>query len=161
MTYVFTIALGVITAATLSLSGGTPASILAELDSTAWPFVEDVNEFDLWADYGITLPDFEDGVYEVTYEITGESDSTGELLDFDYTTSESFVVDCEIACCISKMYAALDPDCSCSDKGQVSADKAYAFLKSAIYSAEYGSNDEAVEALAAAQKICDCGCTGC
>ena len=50
-TYTFTVLLQVTQTATLSLNGGTAADINAEVGPLAFPFITDVNEFDLWADY--------------------------------------------------------------------------------------------------------------
>jgi hypothetical protein len=160
-TYTFTLLFQVTQTCTLSLQGGTPADIQTEVGPLAFPFIQDVNEFNPWADYGITLPDFVDGVYQVEYEITGSSSITGVPVEFDYTTSETFLVDCETACCISKMYAKLDSDCSCSDKASELANQAYTFLMIARGAAEIGDNDKAVDNLKKAADLCNCQCKSC
>lgn len=156
-TYTFTVSSNVISAATVSLNGGTATSILAEMSSTAWPFITDVNEFDLWGDYDVTLPDFEDGVYQVDYTITRTTATA-----FTYTTSEMTIRDCDVCCCLAEKYTALEPDCDCADEKQKFADKINAFLVSANYAAQKGMTTKAVENLQYAIDLCDCeNCGGC
>lgn len=158
ITYNFTVLLGVIQACTLAIEGGTPVDITAELPHTVWPFDSD-HQFELTADYGVTIPTIGDGVYQVEYTIEGEAGAPAEA--FSYTTSEQFVLDCEARCCIHKLYASLDPNCSCSDEKQKTADEAYTWLQTANYAAEYGDVDKAVDALKKAKELCDCNCKGC
>jgi len=161
-TYTFVIVSGVIQTGTLSIQGGTPASITTYVVSLAWPFITAVNEFNLFGSYGVTLPDFGDAAFQVEYTITGRADpgdGSGPA-DFSYTTSETFLVDCETACCISKMLADLDPNCSCSDTKQALAISAYTWLLVARASANYGQVDKAVAALQKASDLCNCDC-GC
>ena len=73
LTYDFTIASGVVAAATLAIGSGTPTSILSSLTSTAWPFIVDVNPFNLVGDYGVTIPEFTDEIFKVEYNITEEA----------------------------------------------------------------------------------------
>lgn len=151
-TYTFTVSSGTITAATLSIDGGTATTITSELSSTAWPFIVDVNEFDLWGDYGVTLPEFADGVIQPEYTISGDG--------YSYTTSVTEMVTCDICCCVSKMFANLDPSCECSDAATANAIKADTELMIALAAADMGDVTKAVAALAKAQEICDCSC-GC
>ena len=158
ITYNFTVALGVIQTATLAIEDGTPVDIYSELPSQVWPFDSD-DQFELTGDYGVTLPELEDGVFQVEYTISGSSGNPTE--EFSYTASEQFVLDCETACCIDKMYADLDPNCGCSDEKQKKADEAYTWLQVARASAELGDTNKAVTALIKAKSICDCNCKGC
>ncbi len=164
ITYTFTVGTNVITAATISLDGGTPTDILSELSSTAWPFIVDVNEFDLFADYGVTLPDFDDAVYQIEYTIAGEvSDDRGGFVPYSYTTSKATLKSCDTCCCISKMFASIDPDCDCGDKSIKLATEMDAWLKVAIAAANLGQTEKAVEALTKAKEMCDChsNCNDC
>lgn len=160
-TYTFTILLGVVQTCTLSLNGGTPTDISTEVGAAAWPFVQDVSEFDLYADYGVTLPDFADAAFQVEYTISGSALDGGVSTPFSYTTSETFLVDCDTACCISKMYAALDPTCNCSESAQKLADEAYSWLQTARNASEYGDTDKSVAALKKASDMCNCNCKDC
>ena len=155
-TYTFTVGTNIITAATLSLDGGTATDILAELSSTAWPFIVDVNEFDLFADYGVTLPDFTDGVYQPEYSIIRTTATA-----FNYTTSVATLKDCTTCCCISGKFAALDPNCGCSSKALDLAIQADTWLKTARAAASMGDVTKAVEALAKADELCNCDCVDC
>jgi hypothetical protein len=160
-TYTLVVALQVIQSGTLSVQGGTAEDITSYVSASAFPFITGVNEFSLFEDRGVTLPSMVDGAYQVEYTISGSStQGGGEAEDFSYTTSETFVVDCETKCCITKMLADIDPDCSCSDKKQDYAMRAYTWLLTAKAAAGYGQVDKAVEALAKAKSMCDCGC-GC
>lgn len=155
-TYTFTVSSNVITAATASLDNGTEVDILSELSTTAWPFIVDVNELDLWATYtDFTQPDFGDAVLQIEYTIT-RTDATA----YSYTTSVAEMVTCDICCCVSKMWADLDPDCSCSDSAMDKASQADTWLQVALASADMGDVTKAVNALKKAQAICDCDC-GC
>lgn len=159
-TYTFVIQFQVTQSATLSIQGGTATDISATSAALAFPFIQGVSEYDLWADQGVTLPDFVDGAYQVEYTIAGNSTQGGAAEDFSYTTSETFIVDCTTACCITKMLADIDPNCSCSDKKQDYAMRAYTWLLTARAAAGYGQVDKAVDALQKAADMCDCGC-GC
>jgi len=155
-TYTFTVVSNLITAATLSLNGGTATTITSELSSTAWPFIVDVNEFDLWGDYGVTLPDFDDAVIQPEYTITR---TTAEA--YSYTTSKTVLIDCNTCCCITKLGASLDPGCDCSTGKRKTYDDAYTWLHVAKDAAAVGNVSRAVEALRKASELCSCACTDC
>lgn len=156
-TYTFTVGTNVISAATLSLDGGTATNILAELASTAWPFIVDVNEFDLWADYGVTLPDFDDAVYQPEYTISRTTATA-----YSYTTSVAVLKDCDTCCCISGKFAALDPNCNCSSAALDLAIQADTWLKTARAAAAMGDVTKAVAALTKADETCNCSdCADC
>jgi hypothetical protein len=161
ITFVFTVSSGTITAATLSVQGGTATSILSELSSTVFPFVT-ANAFDMSADYGVTVPEITDGLYQTEYTVSGTSTGGGALPSqtFSYTTSIQELVYCATKCCITKMFANIDPNCGCAADAIVKANRADGYLKIAISAAEYGKIDEAVAALNKATELCDCGC-GC
>lgn len=161
ITYAFTVASGVVTAATLSVAGATAVNILSELASTTFPFTS-ANPFDLAGDYGVTIPEQNDGLYQVVYTISGTSTGGGALPSqtFSYTTSIEQLITCATNCCISKMEADLDPNCGCHSEAFDKAVRARAYLNMAISAAEYGKTDEAKEALTKASSMCEGGC-GC
>jgi hypothetical protein len=156
--YSFTVVTGTITAATLTIDS-TVTNILAELASTTFPFAS-ANTFDLFGDYGADTPDMENGVYRVYYNLTGTS---GSGVDFDYTVQNSVLADCEVCCCITKLFQSIDPDCGCNDKTWIKAMRAFAYMKAAQFTTEAGGNVErAVANLEMASNICDgtnCGCS--
>ena len=91
--YVFTVALGVITAATLSLGGVTPVNILASLDSLVWP-PEAANPLNLTQTWGtVEMPTFADDVFKTEYTISGE---TVGLEAFTFTSVTYTPVGCNL-----------------------------------------------------------------
>lgn len=152
-TYTFTIGTNVISAATLSLDGGTATDILAELSSTVFPFIVDVNEFDMWADYGVTLPDFDDAVYQIEYTISRTTATA-----YSYTTSKMNVRDCDLCECIADKFVNIDPNCQCSDVSIQEVQRIQALAQSAMFAAEKGMTTKAVNALAKAIELCNCDC---
>lgn len=111
LVFAFEVTSQVITAATLSLGGATAVDILSELTSTAWP----LEDFDLTADYGVTIPDFSDDVYKITYQIEGEADDSGTPTAFDYTTILWKPVSCNLSDGVDNLWAAVDPKQGCTD----------------------------------------------
>ena len=153
-TYTFTVLNGVITAATATLDTGIPVNILSQLSSTVWPFIINVNELDLWKTYtNFTQPAFDDAVLQIEYTISGDG--------YSYTTSVAEMVTCKICCCVSKMWANIDPSCDCSDAAMNNASQADTWLQVALAAADMGDVTKSVNALAKAQALCDCGCSGC
>jgi hypothetical protein len=156
----FTIALGVVTAATVSINGGTATDILSELSSTTFPFTS-LNPFNMSGDYGVELPEVKDGLYQTIYTISGESDEgTVPHTEFNYTSSVQELISCETNCCIAKLEASIDPGCDCSSEKMAQAMRARQYLNIAISAAEYGKTSDAVDALNKAKALCDsnCGC---
>lgn len=156
-TYTFTIAANVITAATLSISGGTATNIFTNLLSTVFP----LTAFDLWNGYGVTLPTFEDGVIEVDYTISGSATSGDTAVAFNYTTSSAMLVPCETCCCVQKMALAIDIDCACSDEAMCNFLRASTYLEIAKFNTQIGKTAVAQQALTKAKEICDCAGCGC
>lgn len=111
LVYVFEVTDHAITSATLSLGGATPVDIFSELDSTAWP----LDDFNLTADYGVTLPDFGDDVYKVTYQIEGSADDEGTPTEFDYSTIYWEPVSCNLSDGVDRLWLDIDPSCDCDD----------------------------------------------
>lgn len=164
LTYTFTISSGTITAATLGISGATATNILAELSSTVWPFITGVNAFDATADYGVTIPDLTDGIYQIDYTITGQAygDSAPPVLSaFSYTTSEYPVLNCDLCSCIDDMFIeSAGCDCGCDGANKAMKARYYATLMK--YAAERGDIDVAINNFEKAQALCDgCGCGDC
>ncbi len=150
--YVFTVLNNVITGATLSLAGATPETITEELESTVFPLVD----FDVTADYGITIPDVEDGVYYTQYRLQGTDD--GEA--FNYRGVQQIEIVCETACCIANLFVNLDPNCSCTDSSWMKAMRAQSYLWASQFATQGGNTENATAALNLASEICsgDCGC---
>lgn len=154
ITYDFTLVSGVITAATLAIASGTPASILSLLPSTVWPFTD---PFDLSGDYGITIPTFEDDIFSVSYTISGTVSAT----PFEFEAIRNLSVDCITRCCIDKKWVALDPSCDCNSDKLTTALYGEGLLKRATYAAQYADLAGAVDALTRAKALCttqECGC---
>ena len=150
--YNFTVVNGVITAATATLSSGTPVNILADMTSTAWPFAYPDN-FNLtpsaWSD---TFPTFEDGVLEAEYVVDGSS---------TYTTTDNYLNSCSVCCCIAQKAVTIN----INDTDSLVANLIpQAYLSVAGYANEAGLVDKASKFLTKATDICDesedCGC-GC
>lgn len=157
-TYAFTVSSNVITAATASIDGGTAVDILSQLSTTAWPFIVDVNELDLWETYtNFTQPDFDDGVYQIEYTITRTTATA-----FSYTTSKMNVRDCDLCECLANKFVEIDPNCDCSDKTIPFIQRIQALNQSAIFAAEKGMTTKAVNALNKAIELCECdSCNDC
>ena len=154
LTFTFTIAANVITAATLGLSGATATSILSSLASTVFPFV--ATPFSIWRDYDVTVPEFADGVVDVTYTIAG-TDSNG-IAYTGYTTSAAVLVPCVSACCcVNAMALAIDPNCDCEDCiwNYLKADT---YLNLAALNTQIGNTTRAALFLTKAETLCDCDC---
>jgi len=155
ITFDFTIASGVITAATLSVAGATAVDILSELASTTWP----LTDFDFFRDYGVTIPAFELGVHSVDYTISGLVSPAS----FSFTTSKSILNECSVNCCIQQKFAGIDVSCGCSNKEVLTAMVARGYLMAATYAAQSGDTANAVLALNKANELCDaegdCGCS--
>lgn len=152
LTFTFTIVNQVITACTLGVSGATATAITSELESTVWPLVD----FNFFFDYGVDVPEFTDMVYTADYTITGGSGDTA----FSYTTSATIVRTCDVCCCITESFQAVDPNCideDCLFK-KIMADT---YLKIAGFSANVGNTDRAQLALTKAIDMCNCECEDC
>ena len=157
LTYTFTTSSGTITAATLSNTGATAVNILSSLATTVWYTLLSAGTFNLVSVTGVTLPDLEDGAYQVDYTISGSSTGGGVLptQTFSYTASNQYLVDCAADCCISKMLLNAK-----TDEQVDAAQRAQGWLNVAIQATNYGDITGAVNALAKAKALCECGC-GC
>lgn len=157
-TYLFTVASGEITDATLALGSATPVNIFSALEDTTFPFTSS-NAFNLTGDYGVTLPEFADEVFKVEYTISGENEDE-EV--FDLTALAYIPVGCNARCCIDKKWADIDLNCSCSHKSYTDVLYLESLYNQFNYATDAGSLAKALNALREIQKICgsDCGC-GC
>lgn len=151
-TYNFTIASGIITAATLSVGGSTPTNILALLITDVWPFTA----FNLWGSYGVVLPTFSDGVIKVDYTISNPDPS----FHFSYTTSETVLIDCAVCQCITEMGQKMDPKCACEDNSMWDFLRASTYLEVAQMQVNIGNSIRAQLSLDKATNLCKCSC-GC
>jgi hypothetical protein len=158
-TFDFTIASGVITAATLAVGSATPTNILAELDSTAWPFITDVNPLNLVGEYGVTIPEFTDEIFKVTYNITGEIAGPEA---FDFTTTAYEPVVCNSRCCVDRKFQEIDVNCACSDDKITEALYGETLIKQVEIASEQGDSTAALQALEQLRLLCGseggCGC---
>lgn len=153
LTFTFTLVNGVITVATLGLSGATPVSILAKLASTVFP----LSAFSIWRAYGVTVPTFTDGVVNVTYTITG----THGGLAFSYTTSKAQTIICSsLCCCLQKSNQNIDLDCEDED-AMWNYLKSDLFSTIAVFATQVGNTTRAQLAIDKATEICNCGCSDC
>lgn len=157
VTYNFTVASNVITAATATLGSGTPVNILSELVSTTFPFTS-ANPFQLNGDYGLNLPELEDMVLSVEYEVQG----TYALQSFDYTTSYQVLYNFNTYCCISKRYVNLQlSNINPNELSPVMIADGY--MQTAIAANADGLTDQANDYIQRAKALCDaldcnCGC---
>lgn len=156
LVYTFTVASGVITAATLSIGGGSATDILANLPSTVWPFVD----FDLLSsEYGVTMPSFVDDAVSVEYEISGHVG----LDAFSTTITQNTTITCNAQCCLDKKAINLELNCNCKDNSAV-LDACFlnALILQADASARNRFTERAAAALQKATTICadsgNCGC---
>lgn len=155
LVYVFTIADGTITDATMALGGSTPTNIISVLPSTVWPFTS-ANRFELTGDYGVTLPSLSDQVYEVTYEITGEY----LTVPFDFSAQTVDLYDVNTVCCASTK--AIQLNINDIDKENRIL-KVYGWLITAHSAVENDLIDKANNYINRAATLCSdlqsCGCS--
>lgn len=159
VTYTFTIANGVITACTLSISGGTPANIFAQLTSTVWPFAATL-PFDLFGDYNVNTPTFQDDVYSATYVISGTHNAEA----FEFTAVKNKAVTCNAQYCIDQKFTELDWDCECSTDASKEALLGQALINQVHASVVLGDLSTSLASLSKVQSLCNtttggCGCS--
>jgi hypothetical protein len=159
ITYTFTIASGVITACTLKIASGTPANIFAELTSTTWPFTTTL-PFNLFGDYGVSIPAFQDDIYSVAYTISGDHDAEA----FEFTAVDTEPVTCAVQYCIDQKFVELDWACECAATKSKTALLGQAYINKTIAATTQGDLSTALASLAKAQEVCGittggCGCS--
>jgi hypothetical protein len=150
--FTFVIASDVITNATITDLNNVVTNIFSLLTSTVFPFVD----FDISADYGVTVPEVTDGLYTWDYTITGTNPET-----FSYTTSGGFTSDCTTDCCIEKSYLEIDSDCGCFDDRIKTIIRSEVFLWGSRYAMNVGQDSKADELLNKAKENCESNCKDC
>ena len=150
ITFSFTIVNHVITACTLTDLNGVVIDITSLLESTVFP----LTDFDINADYGVTIPSLTDGIIKWDYAISGTSDDES----FEYTTSGGIGNDCEINCCIENKYLELDPNCDCSADKKRQLIDSEVFLWGFRYAINAGQDSKAQGFLDNATEICNKNC---
>lgn len=161
ITYTFTISSGDITACTLTIASGTPADIFDELDPSnlVFPFTAD-NPFSLFADYGVSIPNFTDDIYSVSYTIEGEVSAEA----FEFEAQDLIAVLCASQLCINKKFAALDWTCECASKKSQQAMLGQSQINQVNASTAIGDVSVGLAALERLNLICGttsggCGCS--
>lgn len=149
--FTFTVLTNTITAASLVFAGGAPVDILADLQSTVFPFTSE-NPFNFMRDYGVDLPTLEDQVVSLTWYIEG--------VGFDYTNTQSLLISCNTEQCIKNLYLTTGINSDILQKAQT----ADTYVKIAGYAAEEGQTSNATTLINKASQICqetakDCGCS--
>lgn len=162
ITYTFTIAGHLISLCTLAIASGTPVDITAELpaENLNFPFIAN-NPFDLFADYGVSIPDFIDDVYTVSYQITGAI--TGPEA-FDFTTESILPTLCSSQLCVNQKFADIDWGCECASEKAKTAMLGQAYINQVGSSVALGDLTTALSALAKLRTLCastdgGCGCS--
>lgn len=131
---------------------GVATNITSLLTSTVFPLVD----FDISADYGVTIPEVTDGLYTWDYTITGISPE-----EFSYTTSGGFTSDCTTDCCIEKSYLQMDSNCGCFDDKVKTIIRSEVFLWASRYAINVGQDSKADEFLTKAKENCETNCKDC
>lgn len=153
VTYSFTLASNVVTAATVTLGSGTPIDILADLDSTVWPFV-DANPFNITPSYwDDSLPTLEDVNYNVRYTVSNGT---------PVSTTDNYMYTFNTACCISQSLTQANMN---DREGLVNKLIPFAYMLVAQYNSAAGSITAANAAINKAYSLCNndsvsgCGCS--
>jgi len=145
----------------ISLNGGaaTPINVLNKVQESVFP------EFQLYqytpVDSTVSTFTLADGYYDIVYTITDEAGLT-------YTTDTTFVVFCNVACCVSKLAARVaDELCNnCDSEAYNDFLIADGMLQALKATAESLGTQEFTKLLNKLQKLCNqtsaggCGC-GC
>lgn len=155
LTYVFTITSGVISTCTLQIASGTPVSITSNLTNTAWPFTAS-DTFDLFDDYGVTIPAFTDDIYTVSYKIEGTTPDV-----FDFETEDTSVVLCASQLCVNQRFASLDWSCECSSTKAKQAMQGQSLIYQVSSSVALGDLSVALSSLEDLKRLCDTSAGGC
>jgi hypothetical protein len=153
ITFIFTIADGVITNCILKDLNLVSHNITSLLESTVFP----LTNFNINFNYGVTIPEVTDGLYAWDYSIYG---SVGVDL-FSYTTSDGILSTCNTDCCVEKSYLEIDADCGCFDDKIRNIIRTEVFLAAANYSIDAGQSSKADALLTKAKEICDSNCKNC
>jgi len=150
--FTFVIVANEITDATITDLNNVTTNIFSLLTSTVFPFVD----FDISADYGVTVPEVTDGLYTWDYTISGTSPE-----EFTYTTSGGFTSDCTVDCCIEKSYLEMDSNCGCSEDKVKGIIRSEVFLWASRYAINVGQDSKADNFLTKAKESCETNCKDC
>jgi hypothetical protein len=150
--FTFVIEANEITDATITDLTNVTTNIFSLLTSTVFPFVD----FDISADYGVTVPEVTDGLYTWDYTITGTIPEP-----FSYTTSGGFTSDCTTDCCIEKSYLEIDSDCGCFEDNIKTIIRSEVFLWASRYAMNVGQDSKADDFLTKAKENCETNCKDC
>lgn len=150
--FTFTIVSNEITDATITDLNNVTTNIFSLLTSTVFPFVD----FDISADYGVTVPEVTDGLYTWDYTISGTSPE-----EFTYTTSGGFTSDCTVDCCIEKSYLEMDSNCGCFEDKVKGIIRSEVFLWASRYAINVGQDSKADNFLTKAKESCETNCKDC
>lgn len=150
--FTFTIVSNAITNATITDLNNVTTNIFSLLTSTVFPFVD----FDISADYGVTVPEVTDGLYTWDYTINGTSPE-----EFTYTTSGGFTSDCTVDCCIEKSYLEMDSNCGCFEDKVKGIIRSEVFLWASRYAINVGQDSKADNFLTKAKENCETNCKDC
>lgn len=150
--FTFTIVSNEITDATITDLNNVVTNIFSLLTSTVFPFVD----FDISADYGVTVPEVTDGLYTWDYTIAGPNNG-----DFSYTTSGGFTSDCTVDCCIEKSYLEMRSNCGCFEDKVKGIIRSEVFLWASRYAINVGQDSEADNFLTKAKESCETNCKDC
>lgn len=158
--YTFTVVNGTITAATITFTPLSAETILAQLQSTVFPFVA-ANPFTFFNSYirpstaVYILPDITLGAYTVSYNIIGTASAT----PFDLTTEGIVLQELEAQCCIDEIFNKSELNCGCENK-DIEALRAQSYIDIARLASEIPDTTRANLYLNKAFQLCNCGC-GC
>ena len=150
--FTFVIDSNVIIDATITDLNNVVTNIFSLLTSTVFPFVD----FDISADYGVTVPEVTDGLYTWNYTISGTSPE-----EFSYTTSGGFTSDCTVDCCIEKSYLEMDSNCGCFEDKVKGIIRSEVFLWASRYAINVGQDSKADNFLTKAKESCETNCKDC
>ena len=150
--FTFTIVSNAITDATITDLNNVTTNIFSLLTSTVFPFVD----FDISADYGVTVPEVTDGLYTWDYTINGTNPE-----EFTYTTSGGFTSDCTVDCCIEKSYLEMDSNCGCFEDKVKGIIRSEVFLWASRYAINVGQDSKADNFLTKAKESCETNCKDC
>ena len=155
ITYQFTVSNAVITACTLKIGSGTPVNIFSELTVSVWPF-ETTDPFDLFGDYGVSIPEFADEVFSALYTITGVADG-----GFSYSANDAIPVVCASQYCIDQKFATLDWKCECSSDKAKQALLGQSYINQVVAATAIGDLTTAITALNNVKAMCNASIGGC
>jgi len=115
-----------------------------------------VGTFDLFDDYGVTIPAFTDDIYTVSYKIEGTTPDV-----FDFETEDTSVVLCASQLCVNQRFASLDWSCECSSTKAKQAMQGQSLIYQVSSSVALGDLSVALSSLEDLKRLCDTSAGGC